>query len=79
MTSEQDKLVLAILNEIVDKHLPLIKHFHSFGANVGQCACGAIGQVKYPHIFYEHTDTCVISLNEKLQQSLMEEESKNEQ
>jgi len=68
-----------MLNEIVDKYVPLFTPYHSFGANVGQCtSCGAIGQVKYPDVIYAHTETCLITLNEKLQSSIKAKEGKNE-
>jgi hypothetical protein len=78
MSEEQLHLMATMLNEIIDKHLPLFAPYHVFGADVGRCACSAIGQVKYPHVFYEHTDTCLITLNEKLQESLKKKEGENE-
>jgi hypothetical protein len=74
MSEEQLRLMAAMLNDIIDKHIPFFTPYHVFGADVGRCACGAIGQVKYPHVFYEHKDTCLITLNEKLQESLKQKE-----
>ncbi len=79
MNEEQLRLMATILNEVVDKYVPAFAPYHSFGANAGQCtSCGAIGQVKYPNVVYAHTDTCLITLNEKLQASLKESEGMND-
>jgi len=63
--NEQLTLISQILSILctTDLYLP----HNSYGTNVGQCRyCGAVGQLDYPAIRFEHREECVISLCKRL-------------
>jgi hypothetical protein len=77
VSDEQFRLMAAILDALCcDLEAGLISHHVAFsGIGIGHCRlCGELGQLvgKGDKAVYAHKPSCLVSLNERLQQSLQE-------